>query len=274
VKLLRFSVLALGVPALLLTGCLNIFKPLSSPGGDAQILADARACFDKGDMDCALRNYQRLSSDLAAISSSEQVYLSLSQQGANMAAYMEFVGNGTGGAALTKFAQRLYSGAGLSKRTSIYNSFAATAYATAPASRTDLQNFTVFVASLALAGEILAEAAGSDGVLRKSNLVVTPGSCLSNGTGCVATGNVTTTDCLSATASTCLATVTAGATPNADQLFFAIQYAYNAINQLGASGSFSGSNGLGAVIALGGRPSTGTDALFRGQLLNFGVGEQ
>ena len=61
-----FVIAGLAIP-LVLQGCVNIFDPLDSPSGEAQLLSAARACFDDGDFACAREFYGKLGSNEDAI---------------------------------------------------------------------------------------------------------------------------------------------------------------------------------------------------------------
>lgn len=261
--------------ALLATSC-NMFSFIDSPSGDAQLKSAARACFDRGDMECALEHYQKLSSSESDVIASETAYTLLDQEGASMGAFMEFVGNGADGAALTTFAERLMDGAGKTRRMAIYTAYKK--HTEISAENTSLKAFVKFIGALSLAAEILAEAGGADGSLTISDLVSNASTCSANLTSC------STESACGAPAGGLLPSSPAfddiettepnTDAPNLDQLYWAIKYAYEAATALSANGKFAGTQtGLSEIFNVG-RPSTAApiDQCFRAQLIDFGIG--
>ncbi|MCM2277216.1 MAG: hypothetical protein NDJ89_04015 [Oligoflexia bacterium] len=262
--------------AVLAGGC-NVFKSFDSPDGDAQLLSAARACFDRGDLECAKTHYQNLSADSADFSASEQAYITLQEQGMGMDAFMEFVGNGAQGEALTTLGEQLAeAGAGENKRLAIHGAYLKKDSVTSDA---ELQAFVEFLGALGLLAEILGEASGADGLLQKGDIVATPSTCSAAGElGCAATpacdnpagGKIT-----SSAGADIATTAPAGASPKADQLYYSISRAYAALQRMAPSGKFSDtSGGFASITDIGGKPSDSAliDRCFRWQLLNFGIG--
>jgi hypothetical protein len=219
-----------------LSAC-NVFAPFDNPTSDTQLLSAARACFDQGDLPCAKEYYSRVSSANSDSANSERILATLSEQGATMSALIEFVGNQANGRALTRFAERLSSGSGETRRLAIYNAFKDHTLIT----NSSLKAFVKFVSALSLAAEILGEAANSDGILHKTDLVADL-TCSKD----LLTNNPATTACDAPAAGNIegsstgdiLTNTPSGAKPNYDQLYWAIEYAYNALQELQAGGDF------------------------------------
>lgn len=254
----------------------NVFGPIDNPTSDPQHLSAARACFDQGDLACAKEHYQKLGAGSSDTAISESAFALLDEQGASLSAFLQFVGNSgcdgcSGGTALTKLAELLSPGAGEAKRLAIYEAFK---------KRNDIQDaklraFVQFLAGLSLAAEILGEATGADGSLKKTEVVFASGCEITTcaaATACDAPSSSVIKD----TASGDLSTSTpSGTSPTLDELFDAINYTYSALQSLSASGNLSSSSeGFQQILTVG-RPSDNPVAkgrCFRAQLLGFGIG--
>ncbi|MDR3606779.1 MAG: hypothetical protein P4M08_05275 [Oligoflexia bacterium] len=278
------------------TSC-NIFS-YSKPSGDAQILSAARACFDDGDLNCAINYYKQLSSAEADTAISEEAFAALDQQGASMAIFMQFVGdiaNGSGnnavGQAMSNFAQRLGASpnptAGESKRVAIWNAFNSFNQIT---NNTNLSQFVRFVGALSLVGEILSEAQGTGSQLLQSDLVQNAQSCLANGEGAgcatasacqggtsllsdAAISATTPIDCTGVSGS-CTATAPKQAQPSGDTLNQALSSTVSALTNLGASGKFGSAVSTFTSIFQAAAPSSAqqVNQCFRYALISYGVG--
>jgi hypothetical protein len=275
-----FSVIA--VSALSVTSC-NIFSPLSSPSGDAQLLSEARACFDQGNYTCANNDYEKLSSSDADIATSEEAYVTLAQEGASMANLMLFVGDITNvgvGQGLTNFAQRLSSGAGEAKRVAIWNAF----HSYNNVQSTNLAQFVRFVGALSLVGEILAEAQGTDTLLHQTDLVQTPATCLSTGSAACLGSNITACENgsgpLQSTAETAPIDGSGAAAPTetypiADHLNDSLDSVIESLTALGAEGKFGSTLSTFTQIFKTVKPSSAPPATyecFMYSLINVGIG--
>lgn len=254
-------------------GACNIFSPLDHPSSDTQYLSAARACFDRGDLSCARENYGKLSTAYSDYTDSEGVYASLAEQDATMSALMEFVGNQANGAALTAFAERLSPKSGETRRLAIYRAFLKHTSISNP----DLQAFVKFISALSLAAEILGEAAGPDRILQKTDLASSALCSAADSASCGDPANpYITTD----STADIMTNEPTGTSPNLDQLYWAIKYAYEGLNVLNAGGSFGSTGGQFSDIlnTTGGTPSTNFAAIpaFRGQLVGrdgFNIGK-
>jgi len=264
---IRFATLLLATP--FLGSCnINVFSPFDHATSDVQLVSAARAAFDRGDLSTAQDLYQKISDNDQDIRNSESAFLILAQQGATMANLIEFVGNGAGGTALTKFAEHLVSGSGETKRLAIYSAFSKFS----SIQDTNLQNFVKFATSLALSAEILAESADSDGVLRKKDIVTDPSTCKA-AVPSAACSHPSGNNLQDSHGSDIATTAPSGTNPNIDQLYYSIQTAYASLNALGANGSFgkTSSNFSTATNLSGqGYPSitTPTLELFRANLVD------
>lgn len=258
----------------LLSGC-NVFSSLDKPSSDPQLLSAARAAFDKGNMSEALSLYQKLSADSGDIAKSEQAFLKMTEQGASMTALVEFIGNKANGTALTKYAEKLSSGAGETRRLALYDAYTQHLTITDPT----LKSFVKFATSLALTAEILAEAASADGILRKENLIASR-NCKASApdpVNCI----LATDSRILATAGSDLLSSPSGAQPSIDHLYFTILAASDALSSLAPSGKFGDTNSgfLKILDQLGNnKPSSNPllPPLFLSQLVatdGFNIGE-
>ncbi len=178
------------------TGCnFNVFDPLDSPSGDAQLLSAARKCFDEGNFECANEYYSQLSSDQAEIKASESAYVLLDQNGVGMKQFIAAFGsisNTDPGKAITKLATSIASGGGgdTTKRVNMYRALKKIDLIT---TNTQLKGLVQFLASVAFVAEVLAEKAGASSPileLTQADITVTPSTCLSAGTGgCAGAGS-------------------------------------------------------------------------------------
>ncbi|MCM2323995.1 MAG: hypothetical protein NDJ90_12110 [Oligoflexia bacterium] len=263
------------VAALALGGC-NLFSSFDDPDGDEQLLSAARACFDRGDLECAKTNYQKLSASSTNVALSEQAYVTLQQSGMGMAEFMEFVGNGAQGKALTALAERMIAGAGLDRRLALRQVLIDSL---AINGDTELQGFVEFLSSLALLGEMMAEIAGPDGILRAGDIVADPtckdvdpvASPIEFAAKCAPAAGFPT-----GAASGDIATEAPNtAIPTADQIYWSLDHALDALGKLAPGGDFAeAAQSFSEILAMG-KPSDGPaqDAAFRQQLLKFGIGE-
>jgi hypothetical protein len=193
---------------------------------------------------------------------------------------MEFVGNlidkGTG-TALTVFANRLTSGAGLEKRVAIWKAYSSVKNGSIQNS--DLKNFVTFVSALALTAEILAE--GSEGTSELLYTDITSASCKNAGscalnTNCDAPTGATL---VMGTSNIDTTTQPTNTQPTSRQLYDAIYATLDAMTKLGAGGRFSTALGDFSNITqtLGSNSTTiGTtsavDRCFRQTIVNLGIG--
>jgi hypothetical protein len=269
-----------------LNGC-NLFGGIDSPKGDAQLLSAARACFDQGDLACARENYAKLSGNLADIKNSELAYAILEEQGAGMSEFMQALGDGDAGKGLTRMAGFLSRTAGQTKRAAIYEALKAVD----TISDSGLRGLVRFSASFVLAAVILAEDAGADGSLLKSEYVSNPTTCANaSTTTCAATAacdlastsvlingatvtNITTTNTPSSTTATTAIASGGGSHAMLVSLMGSIDYALT--TELAAAGKFK--LGTGSLASSINALSTGWVAVAGGRcvrnlLLSTGVG--
>jgi hypothetical protein len=167
----RYFTLLLWIP--LFSGC-NIFGPLDTPSGDAQILAAARACFDQQDYSCATRYYSQLSSssDQAV---AEDILATLADNGATAGVFINAVleSSSNGGKLITKLAGSLTAYSGQTSRISLFHAFQKYSHI----SNNHLKNLMRFLASLSLISEILAETSTHSGIYQSTDLVLDPTHC-------------------------------------------------------------------------------------------------
>lgn len=272
--------------AALASGGCNLTGFMDNPSNDDQYLSAARACLDKGDFQCALDNYGKVSGAETDVANSEIAMTQLDEQGADMAAFMNFVadlGDQTPGYAITKFAERLVPNAGLAKREAIWNAFNMRSQINTP----DLANFVEFAGGLSLAGELLAEGADSTtAILSQSDLANNPSTCIAAGVSCAATAGCDgptsgTGSNLTGASGTPDITSTSptNANPSLDQVYQSINASITGLANLGATGRFSSISNLLSTynhISGGAAPSSGGSATvrcFRYALISINVGE-
>ena len=162
---------------LTLSAC-SAYSFMDSPSSDAQNLAAARACFDRGDFECAQEKYSALSEDTSDSKLADLAFLSLEQEGITLSVLLGSLLTTTGGSAgelITAVANSLTNVADETTRTSL-----ATAYKDAGGisdSASELRGLVRFMTSLALTAEILAETAGNDGEFTIDDLVSDSSTC-------------------------------------------------------------------------------------------------
>ncbi len=161
---------------LFLCSCPNVFDPLSSPSGEAQLLSAARAAFDQGDLALAREYYAQLGNNDSA--ESELAFTYLNEAGVTMSALVTAVKIKDGesvGSILTNLSESLISGAGVARRTLLAQAFAKVG----GIETKQLRGFTRFITAIAIAASTLAEHSGAqaNGQLNKSDIVQNTTSC-------------------------------------------------------------------------------------------------
>lgn len=267
-RLITFSALAL--LGLAISSC-NIFDPIDSPSGDAQILSAARAAFDKGDYEKARELYAKLSSKDDKIRS-EEAFRKLTAAGVDASFFVSAFGGGGGAAGLNQMASQLSHTAGEALRLAIYDAVLDVTEISDP----NLRGLVRLISTTALAAELMAETAGDTGEPH----VLEP-------------ADVAGASCNTATCAGCTGGLGGGATQNlsgstdgdfsgfdfsgtADLGMFngavlGIQEALSA-NELGAGGSFSSGTGGFASQVIAVDPATFPEC-YRAGLLDAGLGE-
>ena len=265
------------------TGC-NPYSLVDSPSGDAQILAAARACFDKGDFACASAKYALLSTASNDEKISETAYQTLAQNGATMGEFMNAFVNGasSGGKFLTRLAGALSSGSGETRRLAIFSAYKTYNQIT----NTQLQGLVRFLTSAALVAEILGEEAAVSGTVSTSDLVATPSTCSTSGiafTGCgIPSGatilNTATLTSGGTTISTSTANSDLSGSPTLAMIKAALSELSSAVTQMSAGGGVGSQASqfaaLLTVVDVGGTLPTGGPEMFRGVLIRNDIGAQ
>ncbi len=174
---------------LTLTSCGNLFKGLSTPEGDEQLLVAARGCMDRGDYNCALEYYQALSNNYGDVKVNETSLAKLAN--ANVFKMSDLIGAlGSSRGDGTSFATmgNTLAGRGIANATNrllIQQTFTDND----AIGNTKLKAFSKFLSALSMANIVLAEVAGTDQILTASDLVVNPTSCKNAGAGCAGDAN-------------------------------------------------------------------------------------
>lgn len=135
-------------------GC-NIFEKFDEPEGDSQVLAAARACFDEGDYQCALQNYAKLTSATNDVKYSEEAFLIITRQGLGMSNFYSAFGQGGDGRSLTKLANGLIDPSP-TKRGLFFEAYKKGDLI----SNRNLRGLVYFIASVAVAANVIAEGRG------------------------------------------------------------------------------------------------------------------
>lgn len=217
------------------TSC-NVFDPLSNPGGDEQLLSKARACLDQADYECALEAYGEMSSDQADVKASEEAYTLLTQHGGGFKGFATSFGTSPDGKGLSLLANQMVSGAGEARRLAIHQAYKKHELINISNSP-GLKNLVRFLGATALAGEILAEIAGEDGVFKASDFVTSPSTCnltvCSNPATYDPCGAGTTPLSTASTAGNIVTETPSGTAPTMDQLYTAVNEASSALTALG-----------------------------------------
>jgi hypothetical protein len=274
--------------AAFLTSCnvFNIWGPLDNPSGDTQVLAYARACLNHGNFTCALENYAKLTTVYSDIQKSEQAMTILNQQGVTMGAFSSAFGTGsrntTGGAALSKLAGSLRSGAGASRRTELGR--AAMYAASISSSSSSLKHMTRFLVGLAVFAAVLSEDTSSSTGFAKTDLVTNPSGCtgllnancnapagknIVQGTALAGSG----ASMLDALDTTTITTFMGATSPSLYMVDAAVNTIANAITFLDTSGSGIGSITQSLTAALSGTdPDAGASPNYRYLMYANGVG--
>ncbi|MGK5089277.1 hypothetical protein WDW86_17135 [Bdellovibrionota bacterium FG-2] len=159
----------------------NVFDPLDSPSGTAQITSAARACFDKGDYECSSTLYKQIATT-DEIAAAELAFQQLDQAGVTMGVFLSAFGLGGGsvGGSITKLANALAPTAGVLTRQAIFG-----AYLNVNNIRTkELRGLIRFITAAALISELLAEDAGVDEKLTTADLVTNFATCNATATSC------------------------------------------------------------------------------------------
>jgi hypothetical protein len=158
--------------------CMNVFKPIDSPSGDRQNLSAARAAFDRGDIAKAREYYGKVSADES--STAELIFVDLDSCGADIDAFATALSQGSGassnpGVMATVMAEKMNARVG----TSCFATLLAAFKRARAISDANLRGFSTFLASLAIAGEVLGSNSNIviDGVLNKADFIGNPATC-------------------------------------------------------------------------------------------------
>jgi hypothetical protein len=263
------ALLALGA-----AGC-NVFDPLDSPDGDAQLLSAARACLDQGDFACALEHYQKISDDQKDVRASEEAYTILAQHNVGFGAMASAFGSNPNGVGLTSLASSITPGAGEARRLALYEAYRKHQVIAQPS----LKHLVRFLGATALAAEILAETAGGDGVVNAADLASGGSTCRNTGlsppnpcltyNGC---DGPASQPLLTSAAASIATTAPSGPKPALDHLYHSLAEAFDALAQLSVSSSSA--SAFEQLRGSGGAPSQNAQVArcFRAGLIAQGVG--
>lgn len=167
----------LALAPLTLTSCGNLFKGLSTPEGDEQLLVAARGCMDRGDYNCALEYYQALSSSYGDVKVNETSLAKLANANVfKMSDLIGALGSSRGdGTSFATMGNTLASRgvANATNRLLIQETFADNSAIVNP----KLRAFSRFLSSLSMLNIVLAEIAGTDQILTAADLVANPTAC-------------------------------------------------------------------------------------------------
>jgi hypothetical protein len=160
-----------------LSSCGNLFKGLSTPEGDEQLLVAARGCMDRGDYNCALEYYQALSNNFGDVKVNETSLAKLANANVfKMSDLIGALGSSRGdGASFTTMANAIAPRgiANATNRLLIQTTYTDNSAIVNP----KLKAFSKFISSLSMLNIVLAEIAGADQVLTASDLVADPNAC-------------------------------------------------------------------------------------------------
>lgn len=275
---MKLTILALAALALGAAAC-NVFDPLDSPSGEAQLLSKGYACLDQGDAACATEAFAAVAPGNERVEAAEAFAI---LDGRSMG-IREFISafdlkNPSGGKALTNLANTL-ARAGqntAATRQAFHEAFLKTQNIT---TQNQLRGMVRLVSAIGIAATTLAVDAGSDATFLPADLVDDPtncnvGSCGAGGT-CLSAGSGLTYGALTGDE---LLPTTAGALAGAPE----VAWVYEAIKEMQLAVSSTELNvqgGIGNAINTfaGGVLSNATygtnqGACFRFFLINFGIG--
>ncbi len=159
----------------------NLYSGLSNPANDAQYLSAARGCLDRGDYDCALSNYQKLSDSYIDVRVNETSLTTLAKN--NIFSMSDLIGslgsNRGSGASFATMANDLATrgAATAANRVLIQETYLDNDSIT----NTKLKAFSKFISALSMFNAVLGAAIPSGGVLSASNIVSNPSACRSDG---------------------------------------------------------------------------------------------
>lgn len=180
------------LPVVALAGC-NIFAPLDSPSGDAQLLSAARACINQGDMECAREHFSKVVSATDA-ANADLAFGMLHNAGVTAGTFVDAflavkdLPNAEKGMGIVNaLAGELSLASGVEMRTAVLDAYKVSA----DISDQKLKSLVRFVAGLALVGELLAEEAGGDGTLSAGDLANNVTTCSGSGGAPACAGEAT-----------------------------------------------------------------------------------
>jgi len=154
---LRYRSLGLAVVCVsLTTSCsFNVFDPIDSPSGDAQLQSAARACLDEGDYECAARLYGEMSDGYSDVANSEEAFLLLDQNGLGMTGIMEAIGedDSSGGQVINALVERIYKSGITTSREDIFKAL----IKANSINQNELRGLVRMMGSLALLAQLLHE---------------------------------------------------------------------------------------------------------------------
>ena len=164
---------------LTLTSCGNLFKGLSTPEGDEQLLVAARGCMDRGDYNCALEYYQALSNNYGDVKVNETSLAKLAN--ANVFKMSDLIGAlGSSRGDATSFVTMANTLAARGGANSTNRGTIQTTYTDNNSiANGKLRAFSKFISALSMVNAVLGEIAGSDGLLTASDLVRDANTCKS-----------------------------------------------------------------------------------------------
>jgi hypothetical protein len=157
------------------SSCVNLYDPIDNPHSDDQILSAARAAFDQGDYATAREYYGKLSGNQTALS--ESIFLDLDACGADIGAFGSALANGidNAGLVLTIMGEKMAPSHDASCFATLLQAYKNSLTLT----DSNVKGFTGLLASLAIAGEVMANSTNiQDGTLRKADFVIA-GNCVS-----------------------------------------------------------------------------------------------
>ncbi len=271
----------------LLAAC-NLYSFLDSPGNSAQYLSRARACLDAGDISCARENYAKVSGDERDAALSEEAFAILFNEGIELKDFFSALTSSSSasgsGAAVNDLANKLATlSPGESKREAIFAAYRQALLISD--SSTELRGLTRMVTSMSVVSEMLAESAGTDGVVNATDLVQGATTCaVTDSSACATEPQCAPTD--SFTGSTTTATADweadgteslAGEKPSMEMIRAGLSQLQVAFGELGQEGSGASTDDASQFAdAFEGLPDGGNaiyDQCYMNTLLLQGIGQ-
>jgi len=153
----------------------NVYDFIDNPTNDAQHFSAARACFDRGDLACALEHYGNVVSG-GDIKVAEEAFVVLEREGMTMGVLMTAIGSGdSGGKMVTRLSNLLAESGNYPERNKeIFNN---AFLKVNNVQSTSIKGLIRLISSLAMLAYLLTDVNGDDNELTQEEIASTPSGC-------------------------------------------------------------------------------------------------